>query len=351
MRRICGPVLVLLALSACGEGLGEARYDRADCRRVDLTDADTGKPIIGAEDLVHDRVGGRLIVSAYDRRQAERMAKAKTDAAPVSGGVYAVDLDRLFDSETALDIDPLFDAEEIDGGLRPHGVDYQDGRLAFINRAYRKTGVGNWTMEPVLVEWEEGGPLRASPVHCAANDVAMGPETLLVSFDHGACGAGAIFENIFARRKSGLMTADDQQVVLRDIGFANGVVAQDELVWLAATREDAIYEWSPEKAAGTAPRRIATPGSPDNLSLSERGGLVAALHPSLIRLALARKLGVGRAPSRIVSIDPGTGEAALLFDDSDGALFSAATIGLETGRGLVAGSVLDRGLLVCEAKT
>ena len=66
-------------------------------------------------------------------------------------------------------------------------------------------------------------------------------------------------------------------------------------------------------------------------------------------MALHRRLGIGRAPSRIIKANPQTGAVEILFDDPDGALFSAATVAVEWAGALIAGSVTDEGLLVCRA--
>jgi len=64
----------------------------------------------------------------------------------------------------------------------------------------------------------------------------------------------------------------------------------------------------------------------------------------------ARRLGIGAAPSRIVEADPSTGRVDILFDDPKGKTFSAATVAVETRDGLIAGSVLDEGVLVCHSE-
>ena len=127
------------------------------------------------------------------------------------------------------------------------------------------------------------------------------------------------------------------QIIAVDAGFA-----------VAATREKAVHIFTKDEG-GRAQHVVAdVPGAPDNVTFAGDGDVIAALHPNLIRLALNRKLGLGKAGSRIVRINAQSHDADLLFDDPSGAVFSAATVGVETDLGLVAGSVTDAGVLVCE---
>ena len=76
------------------------------------------------------------------------------------------------------------------------------------------------------------------------------------------------------------------------------------------------------------------------------GGLVIALHPSMVQVAAYLHGLSGTAPTRIVRLRPDE-SIEVLFDDPDGALLSAATVGVLAGGVLVAGSAADAGVLVC----
>ena len=332
------------ACAACGNASPDPFYALGECRRVDLVEKGTETPIIGAEDMALDIAGGRLIVSAYDRRATEKAAR-KTE--PPEGGLYAVDLGDLFDANTSLSVTPLLDRERFAEGLRPHGVDYADGELAFVNRGYVRDGK-QWRMQPSLVRINADSEIVERMTHCAANDVAVvGAETIFTR-DHAACGGLARFyENAFARKKSGAYF-DGGGALIDGVAFANGVIASNAGFAVAATREKAVHILGKDDA-GRAHHIIAdVPGAPDNVTFASDGDIIAALHPNLIRLALNRKLGIGKAGSRIVRINAQSHEIELLFDDPSGGAFSAATVGVETDRGLVAGSVTDAGVLVCE---
>ncbi len=334
-----------VALAACGRGATEPYYAHADCRRIDLTDEKTGARIVGAEDMAFDSNGGRLIISAYDRRATEKATKAS--ASPPQGGVYAVGVDALFDTQGPLPVTALIEADKFKNGLRPHGLDFSEGRLAFINRGYVRKD-GRWRMAPSLVRVSDAGTIASKHAHCAANDVAVVGDSFLATRDHAACGGlSRLLENALGQKKSGAYF-DDGAALIDGIAFANGVTVLTDGFAVAATRENAVHIFRANTETGSRQFVADTPGAPDNLSVSLNGDIIAALHTNLIRLGLNRSFGIGKAGSRIARIDVETGEAKLLFDDPKAALFSAATVGVETDKGLVVGSVTDTGVLVCE---
>lgn len=349
LKTIAVVALALGAAACAEEKIGQARYDADACRRVALIDA-SGLAVRGAEDLALDFEGGRLFVSAYDRRAVEKAAGRKS-APPPSGGVYAIPLDALFDSETnEVQVASLAAPGDFTGGLRPHGLHYDaaNNELLFINRTYMRDG-RKWRMTPKLQRIGANGEMfvgEASAAPCAANDVLVAGERVFTTFDHASCGFGAGLEDIFRLKRSGF--ADEKGAVFKNAAFANGIARlPDGGVVIAATRENALLAM--EDGNEIVKKRVKLPGGPDNVTIAYDGGVVAAVHPKMLKLAFNRKFGWGRAPSRIVKANAATGAVDILFDDPEGALFSAATAAVETPRGFVAGSVTDEGLLVCQA--
>lgn len=341
---------IFAAVGCAREEIGVPRFSAADCRVVDLEDRASGAAIVGAEDLAVDPETGRLFVSAYDRRAAEKAAR-RPGAPPPSGGVYVVSLDELFAPGAAKIVaTPLASPSDFADGLRPHGVSYDaaNHELVFINRAYARDG-RRWKMTPqVMRVGANGEAFVGAPetAHCAANDVVAESGRVTTSFDHGGCGLGASVENMFGLKSSGVVS-DDGGLFAR-MRFANGLTAAAGGVLVAAaTREDALIMLRRAGDGFIELGRIETPGGPDNLSMAPDGRVVAAVHPSLFRLMLERRYGVGAAPSRIIAADLRSGDVELLYDDPDGTLLSAATAGVVTPSGLAAGSVTDAGLLVC----
>ncbi len=343
---------VLFFLGGCArEEIADVRYRADECKRVALIDVETGASISGAEDFAYDGAGKRLFFSAYDRRAAEKAAKRRQLTIP-NGGVYSAALSDIFTvGASSISAKPLTAPGDIAGGLRPHGISYDahNDELVFINRTYQRLN-NKWEMLPRLQRIGAGGDAFAGAVDdapCAANDVLVTMQQTFTSFDHGRCDWRAGIEDIFNLKRSGLALGRDRRVYDR-AGFANGLAqTADGMIAMAATRENTILLLKERSGAVEEFARFDIPGGPDNLSIAGDGDIVAAVHPSLWRLGLNRKMGVGKAPSRIVKVNPDTGAIEILFDDPAGRLFSAATIAVETPYGLVAGSVTDEGVLVC----
>lgn len=350
-RLIIFALAAAIAASCSQKTAVVAQYAADQCNRVTLIDAATGKLIRGAEDLALDPAHDRVYVSAYNRRSVELAVRRNAPKIP-EGGVYTVSLSKLIEGPGKVVAAPFVNADDIAGGLRPHGISYNSriGELAFINRGYQRVG-GLWRMTPqiervgvhgeVIVNGNEKTP-------CAANDLVDEPGHALISYDHERCDWRAGLEDAFSLHRSGVAADDGERLFDRGL-YANGIARlKDGEIALAVTREKALLLMD-ESAAGLKPtRRIPLPGGPDNLTVSSNGDIIAAVHPSLLLMALDRRLDLGAAPSRIVSVNPRTGDVKTLFDDPAGALFSAATVAAQWNGALIAGSVIDDGLLVCE---
>ena len=350
-RFLFGALGAAFALGACAKKIdGEALYAADSCRQVTIVDQDTGEAVVGAEDLVFDAVAGRVIISAYDRRLVEREARKRAHAL-AQGGVYAVPIDALKNGATALTLQSIVARESVAGGLRPHGIAFDETRreIAFVNRSYQQIN-GKWRMTPRIERTGADGAVfigDGGRPRCSANDVALDGDRTYVSFDHAACGWRGGLEDIANSRASGVDLAGFG-AVFDGARHANGIVrTNDAALALAATRDSAVFVLQDEGGAYAVEKKISLPGAPDNLTVSRNGSIVAALYPSLAAIGAQRRLGLGRSASRIVRIDPETGETTTLFDDPSAKLFSAASAAIEEDGLLIAGSALDRGVLVC----
>ena len=340
-----------LAAACAPESLGDPRYAGESCRRVTLIDERTGAAIVGAEDMAIDRRRDRLIVSAYDRRAAERAARRKAFQVP-EGGLYELDLNALRQPDGRLvAARPLLDADAVAGGLRPHGLDYdpERGEVAFVNRGYQKIDE-RWRMTPRLERASIFGDIvevSGEEAPCAANDVLVSDVGAFVSFDHGDCGWRGMAEDVFGFARSGIASAGGAPL-FEAAKFANGIAElRNGDIALADTKSSSIVVLTKAGDGFDEERRVTTPGGPDNLTIAEDGRVIAALHPSLIWIGAHRKLGFGNAPSRVVKVDPDSGDVELLFDNVVGHRFSAATVAVEDDKTLVLGSVTEPGVLVC----
>jgi arylesterase/paraoxonase len=322
--------------------LGAAPAIGTTCRP--LTVLSGGRPVVGMEDIAVDAATGLVVLSAYDRRSAT-----------TQGGLYRLDPGR---GETE-DLTAEFARTQ---PFRPHGIDLLAGTdgathlFAINHRPDRGTAVELFDLTDGMLHHHR---TIESPLLCQANDIAaLGPDRFLFTGDHGSCGElGVALENIFALDRSfvGLFDGQRARVVITGIAFANGILADPaaDRLYVAATRDDAvlIYRLSEALAADaplTAPLgRLPTPGGPDNLSRAVDGRILAAVLPSLLRLALHRYgwPGGATAPSRIVALTPGDG-MEILFDD-DGRRLSAATVAADVAGYRLIGSVTADHLMVC----
>ncbi|MBA4782410.1 MAG: hypothetical protein H2045_04240 [Rhizobiales bacterium] len=363
MSRLLPLLASVLFLSACSEQEHRSLFAASDCHRLALTDQATGGVITGIEDIVV-LPGGDLLLSAYDRR-------ADTGGGvPPEGGLYRLSPSLLGEREAL--VEPLLRA--LPGGLRPHGIDAlarPDGslRVAFVNRGYDADGMA----EPALVRFTlEDGVVGALDIlederFCRANDLTFftgsnGLPALAVTLDRHYCaGFYSTLEMITGREEAAVVITDafDHAELAENLAFANGIVisnpdrplGKDNPLVVAETRANRL-SMIPETDPSA---RIELPGSPDNLTFVRSGfgedgntdAVLAALHPSLMRLALYRYgfPGFDTSASRIVRI--ADGKVELLFNDPTGAVYSAASVAVLSGLRLVLGSVGERGLLVC----
>lgn len=320
-----------------------------------VVDPQSGQALRGVEDLAATRDGAWLLLSAYDRLAVETAlseARAPSPTTLAAAGLFWVRVADL-DAGRAEATRALW-RDETPGALLPHGLDLarvpEDGaRLAVINRRFDPAHPEALTPEilvAALVAAETpGAPPRLAletrhrdPALCQANDVLWTGARLTVSLDVGHCGGVDI---LFSSGRALEIAPDgSQRLTAAGLAFANGLALAPGDLAVAETRGDRLRLVMSE-------REVALPGGPDNLTVTDDGRILAALHPSLIRLALYRFGWRARAPSRIVAVEPASGAVTVLYDDPGGALFSGATAALQVGERLIMGSVRDEGLLLC----
>ncbi len=309
-----------------------ARFAHNDCKRVDLTDPRTGQPIVGVEDLVLAPDGNTLILSAHDR----------VDPDMPDGGLYAVSLMSLLDDANA----PVFRLDAVRNvalsetvRFRPHGIamDPESGALAVINR--NKPSSARIEVGPVgPTGWRPDWVIEV-PRLCRANDLEFRPDGLFTTIDRADCGPS--FRDLAPWSSTGSIARVTPDAVIFDsesLQFPNGLA----LGTVAETRAHAV-RWP-------GGERLKLPGGPDNLTVDADGALIAAIHPSLIKLFLMREGWFENSPSRIVRITPSSRQIEILFDDPTGRMFSSATVGVLAKGHLIAGSSTDKGILICKGQ-
>jgi len=311
-----------------------ARFSAADCRRAEVAAVGSREPISGIEDMALLPDGETIVFSAYDRRAFD----ARPATAP-EGGLYEISLARLSDRPIyAVAIVPQ---SAIAGGLFPQGIAVSsDGRrLAFINR--NRDG----TVSLIGGRLRQGGfeptAERSEREFCRANDLEFAGDsdfTVEVTLDRRD--SGTAWSDLRPGAQTGRVISVDLETAMptkveRDgLAFANGIAG----LYVSETRAERLSHLLDEP--------VYLPGGPDNLTWDTGGGLIAALHPSLMRIAAYRFGVINHAPSRIVRLDLDR-RLEVLFDDTEGEIFSGASAAVMAGDTMVAGSVRDSGLLVC----
>lgn len=311
-----------------------ARFALTECDRVALTDTASGQRIVGVEDMALLPDGDTLILSAFDR-----LARRWNPKTAPEGGLYETSLTRLAAGDSwAM---PIIAPASVAGGLAPHGLAVSgDGeRLAVINRSRDgETRIIGGDLAPGAFTPRY---VRADPEFCRANDLdftGSAPMALNVTLDRADCGPawadlrpGATTGRVVSVDLAG---AAAPEVEVSGLAFANGIAG----LWVAETRASRLRH--------LLDRAVALPGGPDNLTWDMQGGLVAALHPSLVRIATYLFGYLDTAPTRIVRVARDR-SVEVLFDDSAGEVFSGATVAVLRNGVLVAGSAVDAGLMVC----
>ncbi|MEM1343728.1 MAG: hypothetical protein AAGI34_03995 [Pseudomonadota bacterium] len=309
-----------------------ARFGLDDCRVLALSDTTTGKPIRGVEDMA--LADETLILSAYDRLSAGRGE---------AGGLYRLPLAALAE-DGPLALTPV--APGID---HPHGIAAAGGRLAVIARTYGANGLEGAAIH--ILDAKSGAVLWQAVDQCTANDLAFAGPWVAVSHDRRHCEGLSWREMLLPAGHARVerLSATESATLATALTFANGIAIGPGAGWRLAVAETRAARLTLDPETPRA-RRLALPGAPDNLSLAPDGRLLAALHPSLWRLALHRHGLSARAPSRAVAVDPMTGAVEVLFDDPGGDLWPGATVAVETPDALVLGAIRAAGVLVCERR-
>ena len=362
------------------------------CRRAIVSDARSGRALRGIEDIAVHPAANIAYLSADDRWAVERSLVHQGGAGP-QGGIYLLPLDRVSLQSDRLEVADLTDTFETEHSFHPHGIDLvvnADGRavLYVINRRHPlrnrtqdgQPGAGRagsqWDTMPTVEVFdvdEAGGLHHRRTVRdqrlCRVNEIAgIDPDRFLVSNDGGSCGRwGRRLERALGLKRGNVVLVEMDEAtgastitrIAEGIGFANGLAVDAQHLYVAATREQALLVYrlddfdetgGPAAPVGT----IAIAGGPDNLSWVSEHVLLVAVHPSLLRLAAYRYQWtslVPAAPTRILSVNVQDGSWRTLFASDTGEPLAAATVAIAHGGYLIAGSVVDQGLLICDLGT
>jgi hypothetical protein len=95
---------------------------------------------------------------------------------------------------------------------------------------------------------------------------------------------------------------------------------------------------------------FAVGGSPDNLTLTDKGDLLVAVHPKILALAKQRKHRTQRAPSLIlhVHLDQNARPHIRTLYGDDGQQLACASVAVQHAQHMWIGSVYDDRVVLCE---
>lgn len=349
------------------------------CSPLTVTDAATGEPLRGIEDLVA-LPDGSLLLSAQDRWNFA----SSGDASP--SGLYRLppDWTNLAGIDGSRPVAARNLTQEIFPVFRPHGIDAIAGEDGSV-RVFAVNQAGGSLQSSIAIDVFDLRDEHLSHVvriddsrFCQANDLAaIDGQTALVTLDTAACGRVANWRELVFGPPAGSVVrlslpdpevgegSDELQVtpLVTGLRFANGIAIGDEAVWVAETRGQRLLRLPIEIASAEAAEtggdnmssavRVPLPASPDNLTLTADGDLLVTQHPSLLRLAVHRapwlRLGSsGTRVDRLATGDAEDAEAQLEWLDPQGRLLSAGTVAAQSPAGLVVGSVTATGLAWCQ---
>lgn len=327
-------------------------YPLAECERLDLFY--DRKPIHGIEDMAYNAQSGLIYLSAYNRKSS----------AP--GGIYSLSPDNPMQTIEKLSL-PQTDKAE----YWPHGINLWHSKgwaqLDVIERDLSESGKLAAQISHYI--WPNEDPHEIglkdrikAPQLCSANNLSSGliiPDTQAPSYyitqDHQSCDLNQQrWENIFKPRSSSLLHIKQGQpveIIKEKLAFANGILMHPNGdVYIAETRSKrlGVYEIGARTKINIL-SSIELPGGPDNLTLSENGTIIAALHPHLIRFAAFRAGWGPRVKSRFAAISKD--KTARTYDvstyDVSKDVISGATVALRAKDNIYLGAAFDKGLARC----
>lgn len=304
----------------------------------------------GPEDFALDRERGLLYVSSHDRRQPW-----------LPGAIYRIDLHRPFADLAARRLPGEYPPD-----FYPHGISLlQGGAPGSAPRLYAvvhpglaraRTALDFGTTHRIDIFRVEDGMLRyhgalRDPLLQNPNDLHVRAEDdLYVTRDHGATAPGGKFlEDLFSLRRSSVLHFDGRRfrVAAAGIGYANGVTAVGNRLYVAACLERAVREYAIEAAGQLRPLRTFPVGTaPDNLEPDQAGDLWFGAHAAPLRFMAHARSAATPAPSQAVRLSPRDGRTAVVYEDP-GAQISGSSVALRVPGLLLIGAVFDRHVLAC----
>jgi arylesterase/paraoxonase len=324
----------LFSITACNlrDPLPIPSEESFDCRRVHVAE--------GPEDFVLDTWHGspRLLVSSHDRRHPE-----------TSGGIFFFEID----TEKTGELKRIGEPATIKA-FKPHGVDIRHA--------------GNQTLLYVIIHDPYGRMERAENavmIYSVEKDSLifiqmLEDKTCLWSpNDLSVMASGEIYLtndykgklDLYLRTRESEIsyfnpTAEIWSIVADKIAFANGILAEEDRVFVTSTLGDEILEYprNPDGTLGKGQTILRVKG-PDNLTRQGKYLLTAA-HFDDLAFMKHSKDSSAFSPSVVLRIYPEQKSGATVFVNN-GELISAASTAMVYNDKLYISEVFDPYIVIC----
>lgn len=295
----------------------------------------------GPEDFVLDTWHGspRLLVSSHDRRQPE-----------TSGGIYYFDINT---EETGVMV-RRGEPEKI-SAFKPHGMDIRrNGIKTFLYVIIHDPYAHMERLENAVAVYEVNKndlrfvELLEDTVHLwSPNDLSVLPsgDIYLTNDMHGKI-------DMYTRSKSSEIVYFDHvtrqwRVVADDIAFANGILAEEDRVYVTATFDDQIIVFPREKDGSLGnPEEVVHIKGADNLTRYGNSLLTTAHYDDMAFLN-HRDNPEDVAPSIVFIIRPEMYAKDAVYVN-DGHMISAASTAMIYRKKLYISQVFDPYIVVCD---
>ena len=311
MRALFLSIILAIGFLNCSSAQVQNKYDA--CEKITIGP--------GTEDFALSPDGNTIYVSSHERRGWE-----------TPGELFAYNIKTRQVKKLARTGEPedLFFA--------PHGVDvYAKGAEKFLYVVNHGKKINDADQSVVVYRLSEGALTFVTRVRHefinSPNDVAVAENgSFYVTNDHGS--RGSLWEVFWGLRRSkiafcslqGLTPNSPAQCVVATEGLAmaNGPLVQGNLLYVTATRDDALFVFT-RQADGTLADKKKVAGIPggDNLAPYKQW-LITASHTSNWKFFRHVSSASNKAPSSIVAVDPLKNTVIDLYF-SDGNEISAAS--------------------------
>ncbi len=330
--------IVLLCSAACfyachlREPLPTVSEESFACRRVHIAP--------GPEDFVLDTWNGppRLLISCHDRRRPE-----------TSGGIFFFEMDTERTGELKRSGEP-----STVQAFKPHGVDirHTGGQTLLYVIIHDPHGRGERSENAVMIYSVEKDALQFVQMlkdqRClwSPNDLSVMP-------------SGEIYLTNDYKKKLDLYLRTRESeiayyhpaegtwsIVADKIAFANGILAEEDRVFVTATLGEEIMEY-PRRPDGTLGegKKILDLKGPDNLTRQGKYLLTAAHFDDLAFMGHSKNTEK-HSPSVVVRIDPEHRSSTAVFVNN-GELISAASTAMVYMHKLYISQVFDPYMVIC----